>query len=36
MKKLFKNHSYHGITDLERDVDALQKNLINWMLILAG
>lgn len=25
MKKLFKNHSYHGITDLERDVDELQK-----------
>ena len=25
MKKVFKHHSYHGITDLERDVDELQK-----------
>lgn len=25
MKKIFKHHSYHGITDLERDVDELQK-----------
>ncbi|WP_172903507.1 colicin-like pore-forming protein [Escherichia coli] len=25
MKKLFKSHSYHGITDLERDVDELQN-----------
>lgn len=25
MKKVFKHHSYHGITDLERDVDKLQK-----------
>lgn len=27
MKKVFKHHSYHGITDLERDVDELQKKL---------
>ncbi|WP_284695363.1 colicin-like pore-forming protein, partial [Escherichia coli] len=25
MKKIFKHHSYHGITDLERDVDELQR-----------
>ena len=25
MKKVFKHHSYHGITDLERDVNELQK-----------
>lgn len=25
MKKVFKHHSYHGIIDLERDVDELQK-----------
>ncbi len=25
IKKVFKHHSYHGITDLERDVDELQK-----------
>lgn len=25
MKKVFKHHSYHGITDFERDVDELQK-----------
>ena len=25
MKKVFKHHSYHGLTDLERDVDELQK-----------
>ncbi len=25
MKKVFKHHSYHGITDLERDIDELQK-----------
>lgn len=25
MKKVFKHHSYHGITDLERDVDELKK-----------
>ncbi|EMI3725713.1 pore-forming bacteriocin colicin K [Escherichia coli] len=25
MKKVFRHHSYHGITDLERDVDELQK-----------
>lgn len=25
VKKVFKHHSYHGITDLERDVDELQK-----------
>lgn len=35
-EKVFKHHSYHGITDLERDVDELQKNQISLMQILAN